>query len=72
MVNSAVLMEEEINVTVDGSLFEFHVEFEELMRGALRDVADVGRLHEGRIKIELTKDGSGTGAALIAAVASRR
>ncbi|RFN51890.1 putative glucokinase [Fusarium flagelliforme] len=69
MVNSAVLMEEEINVAVDGSLFEFHTEFEELMRGALRDVAEVGRLHEGRIKIELTKDGSGTGAALIAAVA---
>ncbi|KAI1050927.1 hypothetical protein LB507_009266 [Fusarium sp. FIESC RH6] len=70
MVNSTVLMDEEINVAVDGSLFEFHAEFEELMRGALRDVAEVGRSHEGRIKIELTKDGSGTGAALIAAVAN--
>ncbi|KAJ4129152.1 hypothetical protein NW768_007686 [Fusarium equiseti] len=68
MVNLTALMDEEINVAVDGSLFEFHVEFEELMRGALRGVAEVGRMHEGRIKIELTKDGSGTGAALMAAV----
>ncbi|KAK6708267.1 hypothetical protein SNK04_009228 [Fusarium graminearum] len=58
-----------INIAVDGSLFEYHAEFEELMRSALRDVAEIGSVNERRIKIELTKDGSGTGAALIAAVA---
>ncbi|KAL6924018.1 hypothetical protein ACHAPO_006554 [Fusarium lateritium] len=69
VIESTILVEEDINIAVDGSLFEFHTEFEELMRGALRDVAEIGCTNENRIKIELTKDGSGTGAALIAAVA---
>ncbi|KAG8666735.1 hypothetical protein FPOAC2_11858 [Fusarium poae] len=69
VIESTILVDEDINIAVDGSLFEFHAEFEELMRGALRDVAEIGCENERRIKIELTKDGSGTGAALIAAVA---
>ncbi|EYB30320.1 hypothetical protein FG05_13188 [Fusarium graminearum] len=69
IIESTILVEEDINIAVDGSLFEYHAEFEELMRSALRDVAEIGSVNERRIKIELTKDGSGTGAALIAAVA---
>jgi hexokinase len=40
------------------------------MRTALRDVEAIGEANEARIKIELTRDGSGTGAALIAAAAA--
>ncbi|GKU05426.1 glucokinase [Fusarium langsethiae] len=69
VIESTIFVDEDINIAVDGSLFEFHAEFEQLMRGALRDVAEIGNINEKRIKIELTKDGSGTGAALIAAVA---
>ncbi|EKJ72799.1 hypothetical protein FPSE_07065 [Fusarium pseudograminearum CS3096] len=69
VIESTILVDEDINIAVDGSLFEYHAEFEELMRSALRDVAEIGNANERRIKIELTKDGSGTGAALIAAVA---
>ncbi|RGP69209.1 putative glucokinase [Fusarium longipes] len=69
VIESTILVEEEIDVAVDGSLFEFHAEFEELMRGALRDVVEISAVNERRVRIELTKDGSGTGAALIAAVA---
>lgn len=68
-IESVMLVVEDINVAIDGSLFEFHSEFEELMRSALRDVAEIGKANEARINIELAKDGSGTGAALIAAVA---
>jgi hexokinase len=69
VIESTILVDEEIDIAVDGSLFEFHAEFQELMRNALRDVVEIGSVNERRIKIELTKDGSGTGAALIAAVA---
>ncbi|KAG5661757.1 hypothetical protein KAF25_003996 [Fusarium avenaceum] len=58
-----------IDIAVDGSLFEFHAEFENLMRSVLRDIPEIGAHNESRLKIELTRDGSGTGAALIAAVA---
>lgn len=58
-----------IDIAVDGSLFEFHAEFENLMRSVLRDIPEIGVHNETRLKIELTRDGSGTGAALIAAVA---
>lgn len=58
-----------IDIAVDGSLFEFHAEFENLMRSVLRDIPEIGVINESRLKIELTRDGSGTGAALIAAVA---
>ncbi|KAM0343755.1 hypothetical protein ACHAPU_008182 [Fusarium lateritium] len=57
-----------IDIAVDGSLFEFHAEFEGFMRSALRDIPKIGNVNEARLMIELTRDGSGTGAALIAAV----
>ncbi|KAF4945971.1 hypothetical protein FGADI_11544 [Fusarium gaditjirri] len=69
-LESSELAGEVIDIAVDGSLFEFHTAFESFMRTALRDVEAVGKANEARIKIELTRDGSGTGAALIAAAAA--
>ncbi|KAF4993775.1 hypothetical protein FGRMN_6249 [Fusarium graminum] len=47
-----------IDIAVDGSLFEFHAEFESFMRSALRDVPEIGKINETRLMIELTRDGS--------------
>ncbi|KAF5714353.1 glucokinase [Fusarium mundagurra] len=69
-LESSELADEVIDIAVDGSLFEFHTAFESFMRTALRDVDVIGKANEARIKIELTRDGSGTGAALIAAAAA--
>ncbi|KAF4418734.1 glucokinase [Fusarium acutatum] len=69
-LESSELADEVIDIAVDGSLFEFHTAFESFMRTALRDVEAIGKTNEARIKIELTRDGSGTGAALIAAAAA--
>ncbi|PNP80162.1 hypothetical protein FNYG_06530 [Fusarium nygamai] len=69
-LESSELADEVIDIAVDGSLFEFHTAFEGFMRTALRDVEAIGKTNEARIKIELTRDGSGTGAALIAAAAA--
>ncbi|CVL08533.1 probable glucokinase [Fusarium mangiferae] len=69
-LESSELADEVIDIAVDGSLFEFHAAFESFMRTSLRDVEAVGEANEARIKIELTRDGSGTGAALIAAAAA--
>uniref|UniRef100_A0A0D2XFB1 Phosphotransferase n=1 Tax=Fusarium oxysporum (strain Fo5176) TaxID=660025 RepID=A0A0D2XFB1_FUSOF len=69
-LESSELADEVIDIAVDGSLFEFHTAFESFMRTALHDVEAIGKANEARIKIELTRDGSGTGAALIAAAAA--
>ncbi|KAF5640810.1 glucokinase [Fusarium sp. NRRL 52700] len=69
-LESSEIADEVIDIAVDGSLFEFHTAFESFMRTALRDVEVIGKANEARIKIELTRDGSGTGAALIAAAAA--
>ncbi|KAF4331839.1 glucokinase [Fusarium beomiforme] len=70
-LETSPVLDEVIGIAVDGSLFEFHTAFESLMRTALRDVQEIGNVKEARIKIELTRDGSGTGAALIAAAESQ-
>ncbi|KAK2680321.1 hypothetical protein RAB80_005502 [Fusarium oxysporum f. sp. vasinfectum] len=69
-LESSELTDEVIDIAVDGSLFEFHTAFESFMRTALHDVEAIGKSNAARIKIELTRDGSGTGAALIAAAAA--
>ncbi|KAF5585802.1 glucokinase [Fusarium subglutinans] len=69
-LETSEIADEVIDIAVDGSLFEFHTAFESFMRTALQDVEVVGKANEARIKIELTRDGSGTGAALIAAAAA--
>jgi hexokinase len=58
-----------IDVGVDGSLVEFYPDFEEHIRQALREVAEIGDEGEKKIRIGIAKDGSGVGAALIALVA---
>ncbi|KAJ5679621.1 hypothetical protein N7462_007865 [Penicillium macrosclerotiorum] len=60
------LSEEIIDIGADGSLIEFYPMFETDMRGAVREIPEIGGAGEKRIRISLTKDGSGVGAALMA------
>jgi hexokinase len=64
------LYEEIIDIGADGSLIESYPTFEAEMRGAMREVSEIGLKGEKRIRISLTKDGSGVGAALMAHAAS--
>jgi hexokinase len=54
-------------VGIDGSLFEKYPGFDEAMREVFADLFDE---HAKKIKLEMAKDGSGKGAAIIAAVAT--
>lgn len=58
--------EDIIDIGVDGSLFERYPTFEEDIRGAIRDVPQIGVEGEARVKMGLAKDGSSVGAALVA------
>jgi hexokinase len=60
-----------VDIGVDGSLVEFYPNFEGHMREALREVPEVGAAGDKKIRIGISKDGSGVGAALIALVASK-
>jgi hexokinase len=60
-----------IDIGVDGSLVEFYPNFEGHLREALREVPEVGAAGDKRIRIGISKDGSGVGAALIALVANK-
>ena len=60
-----------VDIGVDGSLVELYPNYEALMREALRDVPEIGEEGEKRIRIGISKDGSGVGAALIALTASK-
>jgi hexokinase len=60
-----------IDIGADGSLIEFYPGFEVELRGAMRDVPEIGEAGERRIRIGLAKDGSGVGAALMAHAASQ-
>ncbi|KAL3446974.1 hypothetical protein BJX65DRAFT_107314 [Aspergillus insuetus] len=60
-----------IDIGADGSLIEFYPTFETEMRAALREVTEVGVAGEQRVRVYLTKDGSGVGAALMAQAASQ-
>lgn len=53
-------------IAVDGSLFKNHPQFKRYMQETLREI-----LPQANITLMLSKDGSGRGAALIAAVAQR-
>ncbi|GFF42572.1 glucokinase [Aspergillus udagawae] len=64
------LDEDIIDIGADGSLIEFYPGFEVELRGAMRDVPEIGEAGERRIRIGLAKDGSGVGAALMAHAAS--
>jgi hexokinase len=60
------LEENVIDIGADGSLIEFYPNFEAEMRGAMREVPEIGLHGERKVRISLTKDGSGVGAALMA------
>lgn len=60
-----------VDVGVDGSVVEFYPNFEGYLREALREVPRVGAAGETKVRIGISKDGSGVGAALIALVASK-
>jgi hexokinase len=60
-----------IDIGVDGSLVEFYPNFEGHLREALREVPEVGAAGDKKIRIGISKDGSGVGAALIALVANK-
>ena len=62
--------ESTIDIGADGSLIEYYPSFEAEMRGALRDVPEIGLAGEQRVQISMAKDGSGVGAALMAQAAS--
>ncbi|KAI2794259.1 Glucokinase [Penicillium oxalicum] len=66
----ATTLDEVIDFGADGSLIEFYPGFETEMRQAMREVDEIGRAGEQRIRITLTPDGSGVGAALMAYAAS--
>lgn len=57
-------------VAIDGSVYEKHPAFSKNMRGCIKEL--LGKKRSSRVKIVLTKDGSGKGAAIIAAIASAR
>ncbi|KAJ5101122.1 Glucokinase [Penicillium angulare] len=60
-----------VDVGVDGSVVEFYPNFEGHLRDALREVPEVGVAGDKKVRIGISKDGSGVGAALIALVASK-
>ncbi|KAI9887443.1 MAG: glucokinase [Watsoniomyces obsoletus] len=60
-----------IDIGVDGSLVEYYPGFISYIRGALREISQIGSKGEPKIRIGIAKDGSGVGAALIALVAGR-
>ncbi|CAI7668649.1 Glucokinase [Penicillium manginii] len=60
-----------VDIGVDGSLVEFYPNFEAHIREAMREVPQVGVAGDKKIRIGISKDGSGVGAALIALVASK-
>lgn len=61
--------EDVVDIGVDGSLIEYYPTFESSIREALREIPQVGKDGEPKVRIGIAKDGSGVGAALIALVA---
>ncbi|KAH6630509.1 hypothetical protein B0J18DRAFT_364154 [Chaetomium sp. MPI-SDFR-AT-0129] len=65
-----VTEEDPIDIGVDGSLVEHYPGFRPMIYEALRAIDGIGEEGAKRIRIGLTQDGSGVGAALIALVAA--
>lgn len=59
---------EVVDIGMDGAIIEFYPHYEEMVREALRSLRFVGA-NEKRITIGISRDGSGIGAALCAAMA---
>lgn len=60
-----------VDIGVDGSLIEFYPYYEGHIRDALKEVPGIGPEREKKIRLGISKDGSGVGAALIALVAAK-
>lgn len=60
-----------VDIGVDGSLIEFYPYYEGYIRDTLKEIPEVGVGGEKKVRIGISKDGSGVGAALIALVAAR-
>lgn len=60
--------DEDITIGVDGSVFRFHPTYENLITEAIKELLPEGKF---KFKFALSEDGSGRGAALVAAVASQ-
>lgn len=60
-----------IDIGVDGSLIEFYPYYEGYIRDTLKEIPEIGVEGEKKLRIGISKDGSGVGAALIALVAAR-
>jgi len=58
-----------VSVGIDGSLYEFYPNFEDRMYDALREL--FGHDILDKIRLGLSRDGSGVGAALVACVAMK-
>ncbi|KAL4757948.1 glucokinase glkA [Aspergillus foveolatus] len=71
LISTGKLKEELVDIGVDGSLVEFYPNFEGYLREAMREVPEVGEAGDKKVRIGISKDGSGVGAALIALVASK-
>lgn len=59
--------EQEITIGVDGSVYRFHPRFHDLMTAAVKELIPSSY----KFQFVLSEDGSGRGAALVAAVAAR-
>lgn len=56
-----------MTIAIDGSLYRFHPRFHNLMVLKIKELVNPGH----KFKLTLSHDGSGKGAALVAAVATR-
>lgn len=60
-----------LDIGVDGSLFELYPSFREDIRQTFREIPEIGPEGLSRITMEVAKDGSGVGAALVALMADK-
>lgn len=60
-----------VDIGVDGSLIEFYPYYEGHLRDTLKDIPEIGPVYEKKVRIGISKEGSGVGAALIALVAAK-
>lgn len=63
--------DEVVDIGVDGSLVEFYPRFRSMIKETLAAIDGIGKTGANKIQIEIAKDGSGVGAALIALVAAK-
>jgi hexokinase len=63
--------DEPIDIGVDGSVIEHYPFYRHMVYEGLRAIKEIGTKGADRVRIGITKDGSGVGAALIALVSDK-